>query len=326
MKTEILSMLRIADGYVSGQQICDRFHVSRTAVWKVIEQLKEEGYEIEAVRRKGYHLTQCPDVMSKAEIESRIRTKWAGRNVFYYEETDSTNTRAKALAEEGAVHGTLVTADRQRAGKGRRGRIWESTPGDNIYMTILLKPQISPVQAPMLTLVMALSVAEAIREETELEVGIKWPNDLVLSGKKLCGILTEMSLEEGHISYVASGVGINVNGVEFPEEIADKGTSLKLESGKEWNRAQLVVLVMEKFEKNYEIFLEKGSLETLKERYNTLLLNKGKEVRVLDPKGEYTAFALGIDEKGELLVERKDGRREAVFSGEVSVRGIYGYV
>ena len=326
MKTEILSMLRAADGYVSGQQICDRFHVSRTAVWKIIEQLKEEGYEIEAVRRKGYHLTQSPDVMSKAEIESRIGTKWAGRNVFYYEEIDSTNTKAKALAEQGAIHGTLVTTDRQKAGKGRRGRVWESTPGDNIYMTILLKPQISPAQAPMLTLVMALSVVEAIREETGLNAGIKWPNDIVINGKKLCGILTEMSLEEGHISYVVSGVGINANGVEFPEEIAEKGTSLKLESGKEWNRARIIISVMEKFEKNYEIFVEEGTLVKLKERYNTFLVNKGKEVRVLDPKGEYTAFAFGINEKGELLVERKDGRQEAVFSGEVSVRGIYGYV
>lgn len=137
MKTEILSMLRAADGYVSGQQICDRFHVSRTAVWKVIEQLKEEGYEIEAVRRRGYHLTGSPDVMSKAEIESRIETKWAGRNVFYYEETDSTNTRAKALGEEGAPHGTLAAADAQSAGKGRRGRGWESASGKDIYMSIL---------------------------------------------------------------------------------------------------------------------------------------------------------------------------------------------
>lgn len=166
-------MLRAADGYVSGQQICDRFHVSRTAVWKVIEQLKEEGYEIEAVRRRGYHLTGSPDVMSKAEIESRIETKWAGRNVFYYEETDSTNTRAKALGEEGAPHGTLAAADAQSAGKGRRGRGWESAPGKDIYMSILLKPQISPVQAPMLTLVMALSVVEAVKEETGLDAGIK---------------------------------------------------------------------------------------------------------------------------------------------------------
>lgn len=326
MKTEILSMLRAADGYVSGQQICDRFHVSRTAVWKVIEQLKEEGYEIEAVRRRGYHLTGSPDVMSKAEIESRIETKWAGRNVFYYEETDSTNTRAKALGEEGVPHGTLAAADAQSAGKGRRGRGWESAPGKDIYMSILLKPQISPVQAPMLTLVMALSVVEAVKEETGLDAGIKWPNDLVINKKKICGILTEMSLEEEQISYVVIGVGINVNHDEFPEELAGRATSLKLESGKEWIRAKLVAQVMEKFEKNYEIFLKDGSLAGLKERYNGLLLNKEREVRVLDPKGEYTAFALGINEKGELLVERENGRRETVFSGEVSVRGIYGYV
>ena len=195
MKTEILKVLRESGGYVSGQQLCDSFGVSRTAVWKVIEQLKKEGYGIEAVRSRGYRLVESPDVMGQAELESLIRTRWAGRPVVYASETDSTNIQAKALGEKGASHGTLFVADRQTAGKGRRGRSWESPSGTSIYMTVLLRPGFLPSRAPMLTLVMALSVAEGITGETGLLAQIKWPNDIVVNRKKVCGILTEMSAE-----------------------------------------------------------------------------------------------------------------------------------
>ena len=202
MKTEILRLLKETHDYVSGQQICDKFGVSRTAVWKAVEQLKKEGYAIEAVRNKGYRLVESPDVMSKAEIQSMMKTKWAGKHVIYYDETDSTNIQAKLAGENGSAHGTLVVADRQVAGKGRRGRSWESPKGVCVYMTLLLRPELAPVRAPMLTLVMALSAAEAIREKTGLPAGIKWPNDIVLNKKKICGILTEMSTEIDYINYV----------------------------------------------------------------------------------------------------------------------------
>ena len=164
MKKEILSMLRSAEGYVSGQQLCNQLKVSRTAVWKVIEQLKAEGYDIEAVHGKGYHLVSVPDVISQAEIESRLQTKWAGCSVFYCPVIDSTNVKAKRLADEGAPHGTLVVAGHQSAGKGRRGRVWESPEGTGIYMTLLLRPGIKPEQAPMLTVLMAQSVADAMTD------------------------------------------------------------------------------------------------------------------------------------------------------------------
>ena len=202
MKSEILRLLNSSETYLSGQQICEQFQVSRTAVWKVMEQLKKEGYQIEAVRNKGYRLVDSPDVMSKAEIESLISTKWAGRHVVYYDETDSTNTRAKELGEKGAEHGTLVIADRQNAGKGRRGRSWESPEGTSIYMTILLRPDMMPVKAPQMTLLMAIAATKGIGQVAGLEARIKWPNDIVsLSGKKLCGILTEMSAEIDYISH-----------------------------------------------------------------------------------------------------------------------------
>lgn len=326
MKTEILTILRRSAGYVSGQQLCDKLHVSRTAVWKIIEQLKEEGYQIEAVRNKGYHLKESPDVLSKAEIESQMDTEWAGRNVLYFHVTDSTNIQAKKLGESGGIHGTLVAADRQESGKGRRGRGWESPSGGSIYMTILLRPDIEPGRAPMLTLVMAKSVAEAVRERTGQAALIKWPNDIVLSGKKICGILTEMSAEIDYINHVVIGVGINVNTDGYPEDIAKKATSLCIESGQTYQRAELMAAVMKHFEQNYALFMKTEDLSAIQEDYNELLVNIDRDVCVLEPGHEYNGRALGINEAGELLVEKEDGTTARVFAGEVSVRGIYGYV
>ncbi|MCB6201505.1 biotin--[acetyl-CoA-carboxylase] ligase [Extibacter muris] len=326
MKTEILKVLRESGGYVSGQQLCDSFGVSRTAVWKVIEQLKKEGYEIEAVRNKGYRLIESPDLMGQAELESLIDTRWAGKTVVYAKETDSTNIQAKALGEKGAVHGTLVVADRQTAGKGRRGRRWTSPPGTSIYMTILLKPQFLPSKAPMLTLVMALSVAEGIKGVTGLPAQIKWPNDIVVNGKKVCGILTEMSAEVDYINYVVTGAGVNVNTDSFPEEIARTATSLYIEGGSKLRRAKLAARIVERYEKNYEMFLETEDLSRLKDTYNRLLVNCRKEVRILEPGNEYEAIASGIDDTGELIVTTEDGKEKAIYAGEVSVRGVYGYV
>lgn len=321
-----MKVLRESEEYVSGQRLCEQFQVSRTAVWKVIKQLEKEGYRIEAVRNRGYRILEYPDVLSKEEIESQMQTECFGKRVVYYEETDSTNTRVKQLAEQGEWHGTLVVADRQSAGKGRRGRDWESPKGENIYMSLLLRPKMEPAKAPMLTLVMAYSAALAIREQEGLEAGIKWPNDLVIGTKKICGILTEMSAEIDFINYVVIGVGINVNVKNFAEELSEKATSLFNEKGKEIRRAVLIAKIMERFEQNYERFLREQNLGFLQEEYNQLLVSRGKEVKVLEPGHEYHAHAIGINDTGELLVRKEDGEEEAVFAGEVSVRGIYGYV
>ena len=326
MKSEILRLLKESNDYISGQQLCDRFHVSRTAVWKAIEQLKKEGYEIEAVRNRGYRLLDSPDLMSETEIKSLMETEWAGKEVLYFDEIDSTNNRAKELGEKDGTHGTLLVADRQVAGKGRRGRVWESPKGISIYMTILLRPQLIPTKAPMLTLVMAQSVAEGIRDVTGMEVGIKWPNDIVMNKKKVCGILTEMSTEIDYINYVVIGVGINVNQKSFDEELKDKATSLMIETGTPVKRSALIAAVMKHFEKNYTVFMERGDLSGLQESYNQMLVNRGKEVRILEPGHEYNAIASGINETGELIVHTPDGEEKHIFAGEVSVRGIYGYV
>lgn len=326
MKGEILKLLKETDGYISGQELCEKFGVSRTAVWKVINQLKEEGYEIEAVRNKGYILKGSADVLSKEELESTIHTKWAGTQVAFLEETDSTNNEIRRLAEQGAPHGTLAVAERQLGGKGRRGRVWTSPAGVGIWMSMLLRPQIDPMAASMLTLVMALSTRRGIEKATGLKSEIKWPNDLVLNKKKICGILTEMSTELMEIQYVIPGTGINVNQMEFPDDIKATATSLRIESGKIQKRSEIIAAIMEAFEGYYDTFIETQDMSGLIEEYNANLVNLGNEVCVLDPAGEYRGVSEGINKEGALLVRLSDGTLKEIISGEVSVRGVYGYV
>lgn len=325
-KTKILKVLRATDGYISGQELCGQLGISRTAVWKYMKQLKEEGYEIQAVQNKGYCLVEAPDVLGESEIKSRMNTRWVGREVYFYEEIDSTNTQAKRLAEEGAPSGTLVVSDCQLKGKGRRGRAWESPKGSAIYMTLMIRPQILPEHASMLTLVMGLSAVQAIRNVLNLETSIKWPNDVVLNKKKLVGILTEMNTQMDYIEYLVIGIGINVNMQHFPQELEDKATSLQMELGHPVNRAELVAETMRCFEKNYEIFEKTQDLSGMVDSYQQVLANYNQPVRVLEPGNEYSGIARGINAKGELLVEREDGSVEKVYSGEVSVRGLYSYV
>lgn len=325
MKSEILEALRETDGYVSGQDLCNKFGVSRTAVWKAIKQLKEAGYEIEAVPNKGYHIVSAPDLMNKVELESIRNTTWAGQEIYYYDVTDSTNIRAKELAEEGHPSGTLVVADRQEAGRGRRGRSWDSPSGTGIFMTLLLKPEMNPNHASMLTLVAAMAVARAISKCAGTEALIKWPNDIVIGGKKICGILTEMSAQFDFINHIVIGIGINVHNEHFPEEIAETAGSILLQTGKRIRRAELIEQILEQFEHYYAIFMETEDLSGLVKEYNAILVNMNKSVRVLDPKEPFEGKAMGITKKGELIVDTWESRK-MVSSGEVSVRGLYGYV
>ncbi len=325
MKAEILALLRESGDFISGQELCSRFGVTRAAVWKAIGQLKKEGYEIEAVQNRGYKLAAA-EVYGENELRSRIHTLWAGSELHFHRITGSTNLLAKQAGEEGAPHGSLFVADEQTAGRGRRGRSWQSPPRANIYFTILLRPDLAPDQASMLTLVMAHSVADAIGRYTGLEPEIKWPNDVLLDDKKICGILTEMSLEREFIHYVVCGVGINVADQDFPEGVREHATAVESVWGRRVSKGELLQYVMEAFERDYDAFVAAGDLTPLLESYNGRLVNLGRRVRVLDPKGEWEGMALGINARGELLVEDESGAVTAVFAGEVSVRGIYGYV
>lgn len=325
MKEKILELLKAQQDYVSGQDICNQLGVSRTAVWKNINALKEEGYQIDSVNNRGYKLLSEPDVVDEMRIREYLHTKWLGGTILYGKEMDSTNTQAKRLGEHDAANGTVVIAERQTAGKGRRGKSWIS-PAGNCYFSILLRPDVVVDRASIITLVSAMALAKAIKQVTSLDTMIKWPNDVIANGKKLCGILTESSTDLEYINYVVVGIGVNANQTDFPEEIKDMASSICLETGQKVNRAELLGTFLNVFEEYYGTFLETEDLSKLSEEYNHLLVNRGKEVKIIEKEQERILTAIGIDNKGGLIVENDCGQRETIISGEVSVRGLYGYV
>ena len=264
--------------------------------------------------------------VSREILEKYLKTGWAGRRILYEDMTDSTNHMLRRAAGEGAPHGTIAVADMQTAGRGRRGRTWESPAGSSIYMSILLRPDIAPEKTSMLTLVAALSAAEGIRQFTGgLMPMIKWPNDIILNGKKLAGILTEMSARSRQAACVITGIGINVNTPEFPGELAETATSLRMECGRVLNRASVIAAVLERLEENYETFLKTEDLTGLLDRYSAVLINRDRDVLIHASGGVYRAHASGITDTGELVVQKPDGTVEKIYAGDVSVRGICGY-
>ena len=258
-------------------------------------------------------------------ILKKIRTKWAGNTVHFAKETDSTNEWIKRLSQNGAPHGTLAVTEFQLAGKGRLGRSWQAGAGSSVMMSLLLRPDFEPQNASMLTLVMGISVAQAI-EKLGIDVSIKWPNDVVVSRKKICGVLTEMRLDGMKIRDVIIGTGINVDQEYIEQDLQDKATSLYLETGKHYERTDLISLVMEAFEENYEKFIQTCDLSAMLNEYNRLLANRDQQVRILDQKEPWEGTAMGINEQGELLVKDREDRIRTVRAGEVSVRGLYSYV
>ncbi|MEE8886783.1 MAG: biotin--[acetyl-CoA-carboxylase] ligase [Eubacteriales bacterium] len=260
--------------------------------------------------------------MSSAE-EVKGYLKEDGWTVYHAAETDSTNEWVKRIAAEGAPDLTVCLADEQTAGKGRLGRAWKSPAGTSVSMSVLLRPDVPPERLSMLTLVMGMAAADGIREVTGLDVKIKWPNDVVIHGKKLCGILTEAGPD---VSYIVIGIGINVNMSEFPDELKDKATSMFIETGRKYSRSETAAAVLDAFLRYYRIFSETCDMSHLRDPYQKMLVNINERVRVLDPVKPFDGTALGIDEHGDLLVKKDDGTVTSVYSGEVSVRGIYGYV
>lgn len=326
MKEKVLEILKESNGYVSGQEICEILDVSRTAVWKDIRLLKNEGYEISAVNNKGYKLLSEPDIVSPSKIEKYLTTKEFGRKLFYFDETDSTNIRAKLSGETGGTNGTLFVANEQTKGRGRKGRSWETPKGTSIAMSFLLRPEIGTQNISGLTILSAVAVAKALREAGSINAQIKWPNDVVVNGKKICGILTEMSSEGTDINYVVVGIGVNIFMTEFPPELNGKATSVKIENGSGCDRSKLTAFVANYFEELYLKFCKNNNLDFLMDEYNALLVSKNKQVYVIegDTRTEYTV--LGLASNGGLRVKDASGKEEVIISGEVSVRGIYGYV
>ena len=251
--------------------------------------------------------------------------QWIGKEMYRYTELSSTNTEAKRLAEEGASHGTVVVAEAQTAGRGRRGRQWISPAGKGLWFSMILRPDIQPKNASVLTLVAALAVNKAIFYLTEQKSQIKWPNDIVMEQKKVCGILAELYLKEQHIDYIILGIGINVDKQEFSEELKTTATSLENICGKKISKEQLLSEVLQDFADYYKCYEQTGNMSLLLEEYNACLVNCNREVCVLEAQGAYEGIARGINLSGELLVEQEHILHR-VNAGEVSVRGIYGYV
>ncbi len=326
MKEKVLELLKQSDGYISGQEICRKLGVSRTAVWKDIRLLKEEGYEVLAVNNKGYRLISEPDIVTPEKIKEYLTTNEFGKEIFYFDEVDSTNIRAKLSGETGGAHGTLFVANEQLSGRGRKGRSWETPKGSSIAMTFLLRPKIDIQNISGLTILSAVAVAKALRDVASIEAKIKWPNDVVVNGKKICGILTEMSSEGTDINYVVVGIGINIFMTEFEPELSDKATSVRIENGTGCDRSKLTAFVANHFEALYLKFREKGNLDFLIDEYNALLVNKDRQVYVIEGENRTEYTALGLACNGGLKVLDANGNEEIIISGEVSVRGIYGYV
>lgn len=328
MKKEILNLLKEnKESFISGQDLSNKLGVTRTSIWKYINQLKEEGYEIESVSKKGYRLISSPDIVTFYEIEPYLTTKIIGRNIFHYDSIGSTNTKAKELADSGHNHGSVVISEEQVTGRGRLGKNWVSPKYKGVWMSIILTPDLSPIDAAKLTQTAAAAVVKATAE-LGLNTCVKWPNDIVVNHKKVCGILTEMSAELTRINYVIVGIGINVNidDNEFPEDIKQIASSLKIETKSKVSRQKLVGKILNNFEILYNKFVNdndiKASIDICRE--NSAVI--GRDILVINHGKSIKAKVLDIDKEGRLVVEYEDGSSENLISGEVSIRGNSNYI
>lgn len=319
MKDAILKLLKNNSEYLSGEEISNILGVSRTAIWKHIRTLKREGYGIESQTKLGYRLFRVPDRLYPEEIKEYLKTAKIGRIILYDETVDSTNITAKGIAEKGFEEGTVVVAEVQTAGKGRLGRGWHSPHGTGIWMSVMVKPTIIPMDAPKITLLTAVSVAQAVWQELGIKPGIKWPNDILMQGKKVCGILTEIKADMDRIHYIIVGIGINVNDHEFPSEIGEIATSLKMETGIDINRAKMAAAVLNNWEENYQEFLQRG-FSRIKSVWKEYSVNLRAEVTVHTLKDTIQGRAVDIDDEGMLLVEDTGGTIHKIVAGDVSLR------
>ncbi len=320
MRSNILDLLRKAgDEYISGEEIASKLGVSRTAVWKHIKELKQAGYTIDSHSRSGYCLKATPDLLLPGEIENGRKTKVLGNVVKYYKSVLSTNNEAKKFASQGAADGTIIVSEEQSTGRGRLSRGWYSPAGKGIWFTIILRPNFLPQEAPKCTLMAAVALAKAVKK-FGLDVGIKWPNDILFEGKKIVGILTEMNAEMDRVNYIIIGMGINVNIArdEFPDEIKDIATSFSIMKGERLPRLEILNELLYELENLYEKAQTDGFMPILDEwkKYSVTL---GQEVNVIGINETFAGKAVDIDGDGALLVETTEGTRR-VLAGDVSIR------
>ena len=301
-KNEILKCLREQSCYVSGEELSELLGGSRAAVWKQIQALRAAGYQIDSATNKGYRLTGMPDEYTPEAVCSGLQTKILGRHVSCLDTVDSTNEEAKRRAQAGAPSGSIFVAETQTGGKGRLGRSWTSPPKTGLWFSILLREGLFPSQVTTITLLAGLAVCTAIRELTGLDARIKWPNDVVIGTKKVCGILTEMAAEIDRIDYIVVGVGVNVNIPSFPEEIAVKATSLQIESGSSLRRVPLLQEILNQFE-SILLDYQSSGIEPLREQYKALCISLERNVIFTRSNVVHTGTAVDISAEGELIVE-----------------------
>lgn len=322
MRNEILDYFRKADGnFVSGQQISKDLHVSRTAIWKHINVLKERGYIFESSTRKGYRLIYAPNLLTPLEIDSALHTETFGRHVVYLESTQSTNEEAKKIAREGAEEGTIVVAEEQITGHGRLARGFYSPFAKGIWFSLILRPKFFPMEASKCTLLAAVGVCRGIRRMGLADAGIKWPNDILVHGKKLVGILTLMSASMEKIDYIIMGIGINtgIKKNEFPEDFREGATSF-LNEGINVSRKDLLAAILGELEKEYSIAQDEG-FDKMLDDWRALSVTLGQEVRVIFGDDSYTGKAVDIDRDGCLLVNT-GSEVKRVIAGDVSIRPV----
>lgn len=306
--------------FLSGQHLADIAGCSRTAVWKHIEELRKEGFEFEAVRRKGYRIVSIPEKMTADKINLGLKTAFLGRHLHYYDTVDSTQKITYKLAYDNAAEGTVVIAEEQTAGRGRMDRKWHSPKYTGIWMSIILRPKLPIPKAPQLTLIAAVGVVQAIEEVTGLLPEIKWPNDILINGKKVTGILTEMQAEADRIHSIIIGIGINVNSKkeDFPAELEQLASSLSIESQSIVDREKLIRAIFEKLEKLYLLYLEKGFFP-IKLMWESYAVSIGKGITARTLTGEIKGKAIGITEDGVLLIEDSDGHIHNIYSADIQI-------
>ncbi|GLC87044.1 biotin--[acetyl-CoA-carboxylase] ligase [Lysinibacillus piscis] len=322
IKEAILKRLVEANGEaVSGQELADTLGVSRTAIWKHMQTLQEEGYTFETVKKKGYRLTTMPNNLSPAQIELFLQTERFGRHIHHFDVVDSTQIIAHKLAQEGALEGTIVIGEEQTAGRGRMARPWESSHGKGIWMTIIVRPDVTPQQASSYTLVVAVAVTMAMKTlYPTIEPAIKWPNDLLIHGKKCTGILTEMQAEAEAVQALLVGIGINANqeAAHFSPEIAKIATSLRIEQGEEINRAKLVAMILRYLEQFTDIYVKEG-FATIKTLWEQLSCTIGQRIEVTTLRERFEGVASGVTDEGILQLTQSDGTVRTVLAGDIRI-------
>lgn len=315
---KIVELMSKSDDFVSGQWLSQQLGCTRTAIWKHIQHLKSLGYEFEASSRKGYRLLSKPEKMDGSEIQRQLTTKTFGRNMKLLQSTTSTQQAAHEWYATGASEGSLIVAEEQTSGKGRMGRTWHSPPGKGIWMSMILQPRIGMHRMPQLTLLAAVALCRSLRKSTGLDLGIKWPNDLLLNEKKISGILLESAGEDERLTYIVAGIGINVNWHQddFPKDLQEKSTSLRIATGKRFKREQLLARFLNEWEPLYDLFLHKG-FEPIRLLWETYSVTLGKQIAMRTSSGIFKGKALKLDADGALIIETENGSVQSFYAGDI---------